>query len=51
MLLHKEGAKVNKSNPRLLVALDDLYTIIAQYDLKNVYNMDEIGLFFCLLPR
>jgi hypothetical protein len=35
----------------LLAALDDLYAIIAQYDLENVYNMDETGLFFCLLPR
>jgi len=51
MLLHGEGAKVNKSDLGLLVALDDLYAIIAQYDPKNVYNMDEIGLFFHLLPR
>jgi hypothetical protein len=50
MLLHGEGAEVNKSDPRLF-ALDDLYAIIAQYDPKNVYNMDEIGLFFRLLPR
>ncbi len=40
MLLHEEGAEVNKSAPRLLEALDDLYAIIAQYDLENVYNMD-----------
>jgi hypothetical protein len=51
MLLHGEGVEVNKSDPGLLVALDDLYAIIAQYDLENVYNMDEIGLFFRLLPR
>jgi len=51
MLLHGKGAEVNKSDPGLLVALDDLYAIIAQYDPKNVYNMDEIGLFFRLLPR
>ncbi len=29
MLLHGEGAEVNKSDPGLLVALDDLYAIIA----------------------
>jgi len=40
MLLHEEGAKVNKSNPGLLGSLDDLYAIIAQYDPENVYNMD-----------
>jgi hypothetical protein len=51
MLFHGEGAKVNKFDLGLLAALDDLYAIIAQYDLENVYNMDETGLFFCLLPR
>ncbi len=51
MLFHGEGAEVNKSDPGLLVALDDLYAIIAQYDLENIYNMDETGLFFRLLPR
>ncbi len=51
MLLHGEGTEVNKSDPVLLAALDNLYMIIAQYDLENVYNMDETGLFFRLLPR
>jgi hypothetical protein len=46
MLLHGEGAEVNKSDLGLLAALDDLYAIIAQYDPENVYNMDETGLFF-----
>jgi hypothetical protein len=51
MLLHGEGAEVNKFDLRLLVALDDLYAIIAQYDPENVYNMDETGLSFRLLSR
>jgi len=51
MLLHRKGAKVNKSDPGLLATLNDLYAIIAQYDLENVYNMDETNLFFRLLPR
>jgi hypothetical protein len=51
MLLHGEGAEVNKSDLGLLVALDNLYAIIAQYDPENVYNMDETGLFFRLLPK
>jgi hypothetical protein len=51
MLLHREGAEVNKFDLGLLVVLDDLYAIIAQYDPENVYNMDETGLFFRLLPR
>ncbi len=46
MLLHGEGAEVNKSDPQLLAALNDLYTIIAQYDPENIYNMDETSLFF-----
>jgi len=41
MRLHKEGAEVNKSDPGLLATLDDFYAIIGQYDLENVYNMDE----------
>jgi hypothetical protein len=51
MLFHGERAEVNKSNLRLMAALNDLYAIIAQYDPENVYNMDETGLFFRLLPR
>lgn len=51
MLLHGEGAEVNKSDLGLVAALDNLYAIVAQYDLENVYNMDETGLFFRLLPR
>ncbi len=50
MLLHGEGTEVNKNDLELLVALEELYGIIAQYDPKNVYNMDETGLFFRLLP-
>jgi hypothetical protein len=51
MVLHGEGAEVNKNDTELLVALEELYGIIAQYDLENVYNMDETSLFFWLLPR
>jgi hypothetical protein len=51
MMLHGEGVEVNKSDPGLLAALDDLYAIIAQYDPENIYNMDKTGLFFRLLPR
>ncbi len=51
MLLHGEGAEVDKNDPELLSTLEELYSIIAQYDPENVYNMDETGLFFRLLPR
>jgi hypothetical protein len=33
----------------LLAALEELYKIIVQYDLENVYNMDKTSLFFQLL--
>ncbi len=51
MLLREEGAEVNKNDPKLLVALEELYRIIMQYDPENVYNMDETSLFFRLLLR
>jgi len=51
MLLHGEGAKVNKNDLELLAVLEELYGIVAQYDPENVYNMDEICLFFRLLSR
>jgi hypothetical protein len=51
MLLHGKGAKVNNNDLELLVALEELYEIIAQYDPQNIYNIDEIGLFFRLLSR
>jgi hypothetical protein len=51
MLLHGERAEVDKNDPELLSTTEELYSIIAQYDLENVYNMDETGLFFHLLPR
>jgi len=51
MLIHGEGAEVDKNDPELLSALEELYSIIVQYDPENVYNMDETGLFFRLLPK
>ena len=42
---------MNKNDPEVLVALNNLYVIIEHYDPENVYNMDETGLFFRLLPR
>jgi len=51
MLFHGEGAEVDKNDPELLSALEELYFIIAQYDPENVYNMDKIGLFFSLFPK
>jgi hypothetical protein len=51
MLLHGEGAEVGKNDPKLLSTLEELYSIIVQYDPENVYNMDKTGLFFYMLPK
>jgi len=51
MLFHGKGAEVKKNDPELLSTLEELYSIIAQCDPENVYNMDETGLFFHLFPR
>ena len=45
MMLHGEGAEVNRNDPDLLHSLEDLYTIIKQYDAGNFYNMDKTGHF------
>ena len=46
MLLHGEGAEVNRDNPDLIAKLNELHGLIKEYDTKNVYNMDETGLFY-----
>lgn len=46
MMLHGEGAEVDKKNPELLQALSGLYKKISKYEPENVYNMDETGLVF-----
>ena len=52
MLLHGKGAEIDKDDPELLAKkLNDLYDTIDQYDLENVYNMNETGLFFRTLPQ
>jgi hypothetical protein len=51
MFLHGEEAEVNKNDSKLLTALEEFNVIIAQYDPKNVNNMDETSLFFQLLLR
>ncbi|XP_065671899.1 tigger transposable element-derived protein 6-like [Hydra vulgaris] len=51
MHLFGEGAEVDKDDPVLLQQLEYLYSVIKMYRPENVYNMDETGLFFCLLSR
>jgi hypothetical protein len=47
--LHGEAASVDidKATPQI----DNICTIVAEYDLNHVYNMDETGLFFKCLPN
>ena len=49
--LHGEGGEVDQNDPNTLAALELLYQEIAQYDPEDVYNMDETGLFFRVLPK
>lgn len=51
VVLHGEGAEVNKSDPVLLEKLNELYNVIVKYDSENIYNMDESGLFYRILPK
>ena len=46
VLLHGEGAEVDKENLETLAALEELYNIAIKYNIAHIYNMDEIGLFF-----
>jgi hypothetical protein len=51
MNLCGERGDADKNDPEFLKALNDLGSIIDQYDPSCVYNMDEPGLFFWLLFR
>ena len=42
---------MDRDKPNLLGVFYELCTIIARNDLENVYDMDETGQFFLLLPR
>ena len=49
--LYGEGGAVDRNDPQLLASLERLYAIVNKYDPHCVYNMDETGLFFRLVPR
>lgn len=46
-----EGGEVEKDNPVMLQVLKQLEALIDIYDVENVYNMDEKGLFFWIVPK
>lgn len=45
MILPEEGAEVNKFDLVLLIVLDQLYVIIAQYDRRNVFIWTRLAYF------
>jgi len=49
MLLHGEGGEVDKNDPVLIQKLEELKQLIDKYAYKNVYIMDETGLFYPLI--
>jgi len=50
-MLHGEEGEVDKADPKLLDALDALAALVAEYEPAAVFNMDETGLFYKVLPR
>ena len=51
MVLCGEGSEVDKNDPKTLAELELLYKEISKYHPENIYNMDETGLFFRVLPK
>ena len=49
--LHGEGGEVNKEDPALLEQLNKLYDEIKTYDADRIYNVDETGIFFIMIPN
>jgi DDE superfamily endonuclease len=50
-MLQGEVGEVDRDDLELLDKLTTLCNIIDNYDADNVYNMDEAGLFYGVLPR
>ena len=50
MSLYGEGEEVDKNDPVLIQKLNELEQVIESYREENVYNMDETGLFYRLVP-
>jgi len=51
VLLHGEEGEVDKGDPVLLAALAALSRLVAGYAPSAIFNMDETGLFYRVLPR
>ena len=50
-LLNGEGGEVDKTDEALLAKLNVLYDTVSKYSPDNIYNMDETGLFYRMLPK
>ena len=42
---------MNKEDPALLEQLNKLYDEIKTYDADRIYNVDETGIFFIMIPN
>jgi hypothetical protein len=49
--LFGEGGDVDKNDPELILKLRKLEETIDTYDVENIYNMDETGLFYRMVPN
>ena len=50
-MLCGEGGDVDINDPTLVDAMEALREKVAQYPPENVYNMDETGLFYRMIPK
>lgn len=51
VILHGAAGDVDKSDPAIKDKIDEIKALTEDYDLDNIYNVDEFGLFFKCLPR
>lgn len=51
VFLFGEGGGVDKDDPELLGKLKELETQIETFNVENIYNMDETGLFYRMVPN
>ena len=49
--LFGEGGEVDKNDPVLQQKLRELEELLCEYEYEHIYNMDETGLFYRVVPR
>ncbi|CAG8673457.1 1414_t:CDS:2, partial [Dentiscutata erythropus] len=48
--IKKHGEDASLDNNIVAIAIPQLRKVLKEYNLKNIYNMDKTGLFYCLEP-